>query len=141
MKDNHGQISLEYLLIFSISLILLIVFTLPLVEQSIQNTLDVSESMNMASDLSKLSQAIQTVYGQGQGSRQSVDIISQRSNTINIASNYATCDMELKDKSHKLVKVDFNSNLPRTSVQINKGTNKIIVDWPSGSENMKIYKV
>ena len=141
MKDNRGQISLEYLLIFAVSLIILIVFTLPLAEQSIQNTLDVSDSMDMKSDLSKLSQAIRTVYGQGQGSKQTVTMVSKESHTINVAGSQVSCNIKLKDGSNKLVKVDCDSNLARTSIPISKGTNTIVVSWPIDSENMKIYKI
>jgi uncharacterized protein (UPF0333 family) len=61
MIDSRGQVSLEYLLIFVVSLILLIAFTLPLAELTIGNTLDVSETLNVKSDLSKVSQAIEEV--------------------------------------------------------------------------------
>lgn len=141
MNDNRGQVSLEYLLIFAVSFIILIVFTLPLAEQSIQNTLDVSNSMDVKSDLSKLSQAIETVYGQGQGSRQSVEIISKESNTINVAGNYISCNVKLNDNSNKQVKISCDSNLAKTSIPIAKGTNTIVVSWPAGSENMKVYKI
>lgn len=140
IKDSKGQISLEYLLIFAISLILLIVFTLPLAEQSIQNTLDVSDTVNMKSDLSQLSQAIETVYGQGQGSKRSINIMANEPNKINIAGSYISCNMKLKDSSNKQIKINCNSNLDKTDIPITKGINTIIVEWPAGSENMKIYK-
>lgn len=72
MKENNGQVSLEYLLIFAVSIILLIAFTLPLAEISIENTMDVSNSLNVKSELSKLSNAISLVYSEGQGSKQTV---------------------------------------------------------------------
>ena len=49
IKDNRGQVSLEYILIFTISLIFLIVFTFPLVETTIGDTVDVSDSLKMKS--------------------------------------------------------------------------------------------
>lgn len=139
IKDNQGQVSLEYLLIMTVSLIILIAFTLPLTELSIQNTLDISDALDMKSDLSKLSQAIQTVYGQGQGSKQSVNIVTKTSANINIEYNYASCNLKLKDGSTKQLKVNFNSNLKKTTIPVKKGTNTIIVEWPVGSPNMKIY--
>ena len=45
--DNHGQISLEYLLIFTVSLIILLIFTLSLAENSIKDTLDVSDKLSV----------------------------------------------------------------------------------------------
>ncbi|MBR2665973.1 MAG: class III signal peptide-containing protein [Methanobrevibacter sp.] len=140
MMDNRGQVSLEYLLIFAISMILLIAFTLPLTDFTIQTTLDVSDSLDMKSDLSKLSQAIQTVYGQGQGSRQIVNIISQAPSKIDVTDSHVSCNLKLKDGSRKLVKVTSKSNLAKTTIPISEGTNTIVVEWPVGSETMNIHK-
>ncbi|WP_295601490.1 class III signal peptide-containing protein [uncultured Methanobrevibacter sp.] len=140
MMDSRGQVSLEYLLILAISLILLLVFTLPLTELTIQNTMDVSDAMNMKSDLSKLSHAIKTVYGQGQGSRQSVNIVTKQSVKLNIDNDHASCNLKLKGGSSKTVKENYDSNLKKTSIPLGKGSNTIIVEWPVGSYNMRIYK-
>ena len=140
MMDNRGQVSLEYLLIFAISMILLIAFTLPLTDFTIQTTLDVSDSLDMKSDLSKLSLAIQTVYGQGQGSRQIVNIISQAPSKIDVTDSHVSCNLKLKDGSRKLVKVTSKSNLAKTTIPISEGTNTIVVEWPVGSETMNIHK-
>ncbi|WP_458405337.1 class III signal peptide-containing protein [Methanobrevibacter sp.] len=141
IKDNRGQISLEYLLIFTVSLILLIAFTLPLTQHTVQNTLDVSDTMDLKADMSKLAQAIETVYGQGQGSKQSVNINTKSSLKVNIANNYASCNLKLKDGSSKSVKVSYNSNIAKTSIPLSKGANTVIVEWPVGSRNMKIHKL
>ena len=69
IKDEAGQVALEYMLIFAVSLILLIVFTLPLADLTISNTLDVSDTLDVKSDLSEIADAVKQVYGQGQGSR------------------------------------------------------------------------
>ena len=140
MKDNSGQVSLEYLLIFAISLILLIVFTLPLADMTVQDTMDVSDTMNVKSDLSKISQAVKEVYGQGQGSKQSVVITSQKDITINVANNYISSNLKLNDGSNKNEKIYFDSTLEKSNLYIKKGTNSIVVEWPQGSENMQIYK-
>lgn len=141
MMDSNGQVSLEYMLIFAVSLILLVAFTLPLTDLTIQNTLDVSDSLDVKSDLSKLSAAIESVYGQGQGSKQSVNIISKDSHRIDVSDSHVSCRLRLNDGTNKLVDVDCNSNLKRTSIPIGKGTNTIIVEWSVGSENMKIYEI
>ena len=140
IDDSHGQVSLEYLLIFAISMILLIAFTLPLTDFTIQTTLDVSDSLDMKSDLFKLSQAIQTVYGQGQGSRQIVNIISHAPNKIDVTDSHVSSNLKLKDGSSNLVKVTSNSNLAKTTIPISEGTNTIVVEWPVGSETMNIHK-
>lgn len=138
IRDNGGQVALEYMLIFAVGLILLIVFTLPLLDSTISNTLDVSDTMNVKSDLSEISHAVMEVYGQGQGSRQSVDIDSSRDFKVNVGANYLSANIKLKDGSSKSEKVYFKSNLEKSSFYIEKGDNSIIVEWPEGCENMRI---
>lgn len=139
MKDASGQVALEYLLIFTVSLILLIVFTLPLTQLSTQYTLDVSDTLDVKSDLSRIAQAIKEVYGQGQGSKQSIDIVSSRDLKVNVANNYVSCSVKLKDGSSKTEKIYFKSTLKKSTLYVNEGENSIIVDWPINSENMQIY--
>lgn len=139
MIDNKGQVSLEYLLIFAISLILLIAFTLPLTELTIENTLDVSDALNIKSDLSKISQAIEEVYGQGQGSKQRIDVVLSKDLKVNIASDHISCNLKLKDGQNKAEKIYFKSTLEKSSMQLRKGENSVIVEWPENSENMQIY--
>ena len=140
MKDKTGQVALEYLLIFAISLILLIVFTMPLADMTVSDTMDVSDTMNVKSDLSKIAQSVKEVYGQGQGSKQTVVITSQKDITINVANNYVSSNIKLNDGSNKNEKIYFTSTLEKSNLYIKKGTNSIVVEWPQGSENMQIYK-
>lgn len=140
MVDNRGQVSLEYMLILAISLILLLVFTMPLTELTVQGTMDVSDTMDMKSDLSELSHAIKTVYGQGQGSKQSVNLIVKKSVNINIDQNHVSCNLKLKDGSTKTVNVYYTSNIKKTSIPLSKGSNTIVVEWPVGNYNMRLYK-
>ncbi|MBQ8017404.1 MAG: class III signal peptide-containing protein [Methanobrevibacter sp.] len=139
MVDNKGQISLEYLLIFTISLILLIMFTLPLSQFAIENTLDVSDTLKIKSDLSKIAQAIEKVYGQGQGSKQTISIDSSKEFKITVADNYISSDINLKDSTKRNEKIYFKSSLKKSNLYIGKGVNSIIVEWPINSENMQIY--
>lgn len=140
VRDNAGQVALEYLLIFAVSLILLIVFTLPLAQTAIENTLDVSDALDVKSDMSSIAQAIKQVYGEGEGSKQSVTIQSPRDVDLNVASNYLSTNLKTKSGQGKLVKVTFNSNLEKSSLKLSKGENIIIVEWPVGGENMQIYQ-
>jgi uncharacterized protein (UPF0333 family) len=139
MLDNKGQTSLEYLLIVSVSLILLIVFTIPLTHVAVENTLDVSDALEVKSDLSKIAQAVEKVYGQGQGSKQSVKIDSSKDMKISISSNYISSNLKLKDSSSKVEKIYFKSTLQKSNLYVSKGENTIIVEWPINSEYMKIY--
>ena len=139
MIDSRGQVSLEYLLIFAVSMILLIAFTLPLTELTIGNTLDVSDTLDAKSDLSKMSQAIEKVYGQGQGSKQRIDVVASKDLKVDIASDHISCNLKLKDGQNKPEKINFRSTLEKSSIYLKKGENSIIVEWPENSENMQIY--
>ena len=138
--EDKGQVSLEYLLIFAVSLIFLMVFTLPLTQQAIENTMDISDSLNAKSELSKISIAIKEVYGEGQGSKHTVDLNSNNKIKIAITDKYVYCNLKLKSKETKQIKEYFNSNVEKTSITLDKGANTLIVEWPINSENMIIYR-
>lgn len=141
IKENGGQISLEYMMIFTISLIILIVFTLPLAENSIKDTLDISDSLNVKSDLSKISNAIRQVYGEGQGSKQTIKIESKNRIKINIEDSYISTSFKLKSNSKKEIKDYVTSNIQKTSISLDDRENIIVVDWPMNSKNMLIYTI
>ena len=136
--EDGGQVALEYILIFAISLILLIVFTLPLTEQSVENTMDVSNTLSVKSNLGEIAQAVMKVYGEGQGSRQSVSVISKQDIKVNIDGTHISSNLKLNDGTYKTIKINYNSNLPKSSIYLSKGENTVVVEWPVGSENMKI---
>ena len=140
IREDSGQVALEYLFIFAISLILLVVFTLPLAEFAIEDTFDVSDTLTVKSQLAEISQAIGQVYGEGQGSKQTINIVSSKDLTFNIANSYVSTNLKLKDGSNKNIKVSYKSTLAKTSIPIKKGVNRVVVEWSVGSENMKIYK-
>lgn len=139
MVDDRGQVSLEYMLIFAISLILLAVFTLPLTEKTIENTLDVSDTLDVKSDLSKMSLAVKEVYGQGQGSKQTIHIVSSKDLQVDVADNYISCTLKLNDGQSKTEKMYFKSTLEKSSIYLKKGENSIVVEWPENCENMQIF--
>ena len=137
--DSRGQVSFEYLLIFAVSLIILIVFTMPLINQSIETTFDVYDSINAKSDLSKIASAVNSVYGEGQGSKKTVNIHTSNSFKVNVESSYLYANVKLKDNKYKSIKVPCRSNLKSSSIYLYKGDNRIVVEWPINSEKMLIY--
>lgn len=139
IKDNGGQVSFEYLLIFSISLIILIVFTMPLVNQTLVTTFDVSESLDVKDDLSKIALSIKSVYGEGQGSKKTVSIHAVKPFKVDVSGSYLSCNLKLKDNRDKMIKVPCRSNLELSSIYLDKGENSVVVEWPVGSEKMLIY--
>ncbi len=139
MGDDKGQVALEYILIFAISLILLIVFTLPLTEKSVENTLDVSDAIDAKSNMAKIAQVVMQVYGEGQGSRHSVSIISKKPIKIDIDDIHVSSNIKLNDGTYKLIKISCNSNLAKSSLYLSKGENTVVAEWQGGNEKMEIY--
>ena len=140
IKEDKGQVSLEYLLIFAVSIILLIAFTLPLAQFGMEKTLDVSNSMNAKGELSKLSNAISQVYSEGQGSKQTVYLDLDKSINVKITNSYLSAPYMMKDGKSKELKLNHNSNLNSGSLFLDEGENKIIVEWPVDSGQMSVYK-
>lgn len=140
MEDNRGQVSLEYIMIFAVSLLILMIFTLPLAEQSIEDAGDVSEALHTKGELSKVAGAVKKVYGEGQGSKQTLKIHSHNNIKIIISENSISCNLKLRDNSNKQIKEYFTSNLKKTSLPIDKGETIVVVEWPENSENMMISR-
>ncbi|WP_298498594.1 class III signal peptide-containing protein [uncultured Methanobrevibacter sp.] len=140
IKDNRGQISLEYLLIFSISLIIITVFSLPLLHESMDNTFDVSDSLKAKADLSNIAQAIKHVYGEGQGSKRVVKLDISLPVKISVAGDHVSSKIKLKNGESKTIKIYVNSKLKRDDFNLGKGRHEMIVEWPIGDEHMKIYQ-
>lgn len=141
IKDNAGQVSLEYLLIFSISLIILTVFTLPLLHESIDNTFDVSDSIKAKQDMTEIANAIRQVYGEGQGSKHTVKLNTDKSLRITVEDNHVSTKIKLKNGDSKVIKINVNSKLKKNNLNLKKGNSNLIVEWPMGDENMKIYTI
>lgn len=116
------------------------VFTLPLSEESISNTLDVSDSLNVKYCMSKVAHAVKEVYGEGQGSKQTISMDSPKNIKVTAGNNYISCKLKLKSNQYKEIKEYYSSNLKKTSINLEKGENTIIVEWPVGSDNMIIHK-
>lgn len=140
IEDNKGQVSMEYLLIFAISLIILIAFTLPIANFGLEKTFDVSNVLDTKAELSKLSNAISQVYSEGQGSKQIVFLTVDNPVNVKVLNSYISTSIILNDGKIKTLKLNHNSNLDSGRIFLDKGENKIIIEWPIGKENMVIYK-
>lgn len=139
--DNKGQVSLEYLLIFAVSLIILIAFTMPLLNETMSNTFDVSDSLKTKDDLSKIAHAIMKVYGEGEGSRQRINLDVKKPVKIDVSSNQISSKIKLNNKQNKLIKINVRSNLETGSLGLDKGKNSLVVEWPVGEKNMIVSKI
>ena len=141
MLDDRGQVSLEYILIFAVSLIILIAFTMPFLNETMSDTFDVSDSLKTKVDLSKIADAIKQVYGEGEGSKQTVSIDVYKPVKIDVSNNQISSKIKLNNNQYKVEKISVHSKLKSGTFKLNKGKNSLVVEWPVGNENMILYAV
>lgn len=141
MMDNRGQVSLEYLLIFAVSLIILIAFTMPFLNETMSNSFDVSDSLKTKADLSKIAEAIKEVYGEGEGSKHTVTVDVYKPVKIDVSNNQISSKIKLNNNQYKVEKINVHSKLKTGTFKLNKGKNSFVVEWPVGNENMILYTV
>ena len=141
MLDDRGQVSLEYILIFAVSLIILIAFTMPFLNETMSDTFDVSDYLKTKVDLSKIADAIKQVYGEGEGSKQTVSIDVYKPVKIDVSNNQISSKIKLNNNQYKVEKINVHSKLKTGTFKLNKGKNSLVVEWPVGNENMILYAV
>ncbi|MCC7553205.1 MAG: hypothetical protein KO202_01750 [Methanobacteriaceae archaeon] len=129
MLNEKGQLSLEFLLIFSLFLIFLITFTLPLTEESIKNNIEIEDAITTKYEILKLVDAINNLYNQGEGSKKTIFINLNKDTFVDI-----------KDGTLKYNNKEFtlNNNISE-SLYLKKGLNKITVSFPVNSETIELY--
>lgn len=140
MVDEQGQLSLELILIFAISIIVLTIFTLPLSELAIGNTLEVFEVINTKSNLYEIANGINEVYSQGQGAKKTITINSDNSYLIKISPNSLTTTLTLENGDKKNLKVNHEYNNLNLIINIEKGKNRIIINWDENSDYLTVKK-
>ena len=107
---------------------------------AIERTGDVSNALNVKGELSKLSGAISQVYAEGQGSRQTVYLDVNKPVYVKITNSYISASVKMSDGKSKTLTLNHNSNFASGGISLDKGENKIIVEWPIGEEKMTLYK-
>lgn len=140
IKDKKGQLSLEFILIFAISLIILTIFTIPLSEIAIGNTLEIADIANTKSDITKIANWISEVYSQGQGSKKTINIDSNRSYILKISPKSISTTLTLENGDTKTIKSSHNYNNINTNINIEKGKNKIIINWKENLDYLTVQK-
>lgn len=138
IKDNKGQLSIEYLLIVFISILILIAITLPTLEFGISNYMDMTNILKIKSEAVKITEAVNNIYYNGIGSRKTVTVDVPKDTTLHLDSKNAYFDYMLSDGDMK--RVYLNNKCPDliNTLELSKGTNKIVVEWSINSDRIEI---
>lgn len=141
LEENNGQVSFEYLLLFIISLILINVFILPMVSTSTDNIDDLNTAYNTKSQMEELVTGINQVYASGSGSKRTVYLNMKKDSQIDINNGILTSDVLLSDNSYKKVEVESNDLSLNNKIILNKGLNRVIIEWKDNSSQIEIDKI
>ena len=141
LNEENGQMSFEYLLLFIISLILINVFILPMVSTSTDNIDDLNTAYNTKSQMEELVTGINQVYASGSGSKRTVYLNMKKDSQIDINNGILTGDVLLSDNSYKKVEVRSNDLSLNNKIILNKGLNRVIIEWKDNSSQIEIDKI
>ncbi|MDO5849193.1 MAG: hypothetical protein Q4P18_06640 [Methanobrevibacter sp.] len=139
--DDSGQMSVEILFLFAVSIILLLVFTLPLTQMAIENNLDVSNILNVKSSVLQLANGIDDVYAQGMGSKKVITIESPADLSILIKPRSISTEISLHDGKIKKFSNNHKAENAFSNLNLDKGVNKVLICWPDDSANIVVKRI
>lgn len=140
----RGQSAIEYLLIFSVVLVIFAIITLGEMvnptEEAGRDTLYLSQARSAADAIAG---AVNSVYANGQGATKSVGFSIDQSWGLQLTENQLTISLEISDGTQNVesgLRYGFNDNLQNLST----GTYTVIAEWSGGQDNIvkdgyKIY--
>ncbi|OWT32502.1 hypothetical protein BGI41_07330 [Methanobrevibacter sp. 87.7] len=140
IQSNRGQLSIEYLFIFIISLTLITIIFIPLISTSLDYTIDVTHVYNTKAELSEVVKGINEVYASGSGSKRVIFLTIPEDCIISFSYNKVSTSLKLSDNTIKNIELNTEcNNLNNPQIKLSKGFNKIIIEWPDNTSNIRIY--
>lgn len=139
--DNKGQLSVEVLFLFAISIVVLIVFTIPLGHLAISGTLDIVNVLNAEAEINQLANGIDMVYCQGAGAKRVETIELNKDLKVFVKSKLLSGDMTLDDGKTKRLSENHKATNVFSNLYLSKGINKVLITWEEGSSNIVMKKI
>ncbi len=145
VDEIKGQLSLEYLFIFILSIMLIISLILPLIGTEFDYTFDVTNSYQIKAELSQLANGINYVYATGSGSKRTIFLNMPEDIKLNIYSQknkgFIQAEIILSDNNTKEIIVETKKTNINSNLFLNKGFNKVVIQWSDNSSNIDIYRI
>jgi uncharacterized protein (UPF0333 family) len=138
--DENGQASVEYVLLSMIFLIILGSVTIPLISNSIDSSMDVSDTSNVNSAVNSIANAVGVVYANGPGAKRTINVYFPVAGTLNSNSTTISMPVTLNTGATKNVtatvpiKVNY---LPNGNVAQRTNYNAA-VDWTSDGKSINV---
>jgi len=137
--DENGQASVEYVLLSLIFLIILSSVTIPLVSNSINSTMDVSDTSNVNSAVNSIANAVGIVYANGPGAKRTINVYFPDSGTLSYTNNAITMPVTLKNGTVKNVNAAVPFPVVFSPDTVAQKTNyNATVTWATGDANINV---
>lgn len=137
---------MEFLLISFLAILILVSISLPIANLGLDLFFDSSNSLEIKSEISKIANGIDSVYSNGIGSKRTIaievpkDVNVRFSKDLNSEIGLATVDHVLSDGSLKKVEVNYKYSDLNYELQLKKGFNSVIIEWPMNNSEIIVYK-
>jgi uncharacterized protein (UPF0333 family) len=147
--DVKGQASVEYLLLTLVFLIIIGSVTVPLINQGINDSLDVSHSSDASAAINSIANAVGVVYANGPGSQRTINVYFSNNNAaLSYNSGNSTILMSVPEYGGNGTKI-IDANVPIAVTfspsnpfpVINKTNYNATVTWPIGTNNINVAMV
>ena len=144
--DAKGQLSAEYLLLSLVFLIIIGSVPIPLITNSISDSLDVSDTSQVSASINSITNAVGVVYANGPGSKRTINVFFPSTGTLayNAANSTIYMNVGLLSQNNKTI----DANVPiavninnLTSKGVSKGNYNVTVTWANGASPISIWLV
>jgi len=147
--DAKGQLSAEYLLLTLVFLIIIGSVTIPLISNSISDSLDVSDTSQVSASINSITNAVGIVYANGPGSKRTINVFFPSNGTLAYNAENSTIYMNvglLSQNNTKNKTIDANVPIAvninnATSKGVSKGNYNVTVTWANGASPISIWLV
>ena len=130
--NSKGQIvSVEYILIIALLFFILVYVMTPMIGKSIDASMDISKVSDAKVAAQEIAHALDVVYSNGPGAKRTVTVYVPDTTNLTVSGNNVTLQVTCSDKPRN-VTTFTQYNFPNISLQLNKGWNTVVVEWPIG---------
>jgi len=137
--DVKGQASAEYLLLMLVFLIILGGVTLPLVGNSIKDSMDVSHTSDASAAVNSIANAIGLVYSNGPGAVRTINVYIPVNGTLSTSNSVLLLPVTLTNSTIKNVNASIPYNIVINSGNvIEKKNYNVTISWPSGTSPIQV---
>ena len=144
--DAKGQLSAQYLLLSLVFLIIIGSVTIPLISNSIRDSLDVSDTSQVSASINSITNAVGVVYANGPGSKRTINVFFPSNGTLAYNAENSTIYMNVGLLSQNNKTIDANVPIAvninnATSKGVSKGNYNVTVTWANGASPISIWLV